>query len=86
MIFLCRILSNLENNIQWRNNYKTKMGHEPHEWRYLSPVKLTKLAFKKIDNGLLGAVNARPRNDSRTEWCLYRSYLITIADINKKKD
>lgn len=60
------------------------MGHEPHEWRYLSPTKLTRLAFKGIDNGLFGALNARPRNDSRREWLSYRSYLLTIFTVRKK--
>ena len=84
-IFVFFRCETLEQSITWKNNYKTIMGHDELTWRYLSPVKLTKLAFKGIDNGILGAFNARPRNDSRTEWVVYRGYLLTVAELNKKK-
>lgn len=83
VLFRCETL---EQNIAWKNNYKQTMGHDPDDWRYLSPVKLTKLAFRGLDNGYWGAVNARPRNDSRVEWMIYRGYLLTIDELTKRKD
>lgn len=62
------------------------MGHGPDIWRYLSPVKLTRLAFKGVDNGLFGARTAKLniKYDSRVEWMTYRAYLYTVLYLNDK--